>query len=541
MFIKLTDAMRKHALTLGAAADANDTALTQLIAEKFKDGTLTFEKLSELSADPPADPKTVLKSAIAEELKPITEGFKTLTEALTKALAPQQQSAAPAPATPAPPPVEQPKGLITIPNPDPREVLFSGVKTIELKDAHKQYSTTRKSALYPTFTSKGTPHPLANRQAAFCGVALDHPSDLDMAVNGAYLKWQLSHQIPGLRLTDHEKQLIAYALHEVAWTGTVGSGFDDGAASLESKAHYSVNRQKLDEKGRKDLLDDSASGGTNAVPVTFDDAIVMTPVLYGELFPLVEVKPWARGRLIDGSTMSNPTWTWNTAEGTPISPFSTTSFIAAMDTTIFPIVGAVLLGLDFEDDTPINFGGNLITKFGEKLQEALDYVVALGDGTTQPQGFFNATGIGVVTSVNSPNGPPTISDYETMMFGVSKAFRRDLGGDRAVYVANDTTYQRSRSIPTGPNDARRVFGMDHASYRLLDRPYKVQNDIPNTKAAYVNLAGYRMYRRLGMTTRIETGGKTLALANERLIVVRARFGGRLTLGGYACVNTGMQN
>lgn len=533
---KLTEALRKHAReVLGAPADMNDADLTKFVADQFKAGKVAFDDLARLSADAPPDAKSVLKGALDDAMKPVAEAMQSVAAAL-KAF------------QPTPPPAAQPapevKAAVTvIPNPDPREVLFGGAKATDITtlDAHKQYSTTRKGAIYPTHSLKGSPNPLANRPASFCGVALDHPSDLDMAVNGAYLKWQLSQQMPNLRLNDHEKQLMQYALHEVPWTGTIGAGVDDGSKGWDSKPCYNVNRQKLDEKGRKDILDDSTSGGTNAVPVTFDDAIVMTPVLYGELFPLVEVKPWARGRLIDGSTMSNPTWTWNTSEGTAITPFTTTSFIAAMDTTIFPIVGAVLLGMDFEDDTPINFAGNLITKFGEKLSEALDYVVALGDGTTQPQGFFNATGIGTVTSVNSPNGPPTVSDYESLYFGVSKAFRRDLGGDRAVFVANDTTYQRSRSIPTGPNDARRVFGMDHASYRLMDRPYKVQNDIANTKAAYVNLAGYRMYRRLGMTTRIETAGKTLALANERLLVVRARFGGRLTLAGFAAVNTGMQN
>lgn len=526
---KLTEALRKHARELGCPADATDAALTQFVAEQYKAGKLTFEKIGELTADPPPDAKSILKSALAEELKPLADSVKSLTETLTKAFAGQAKPEAGAGQAP---PETKAAGA-TIPNPDPHAVILAGVR-VEVKDAHKQYDTTRKAACYPAVTTKGAPHPLAGRPASFCGLTLDHPSNLDMAVNGAFLKSQLAPN----RMTDHEKQLLAYALHELPWIGTVKCGADDGTERINHPEAYTVNRLKLDERMRKDILDDSASGGTNAVPVTFDDAIVLTPVLNGELFPFVEVKPWARGRLIDGSTMNNPDWTWNTSEGTAISPFSTTNFIGAMDTTIFPIVGAVKLGLDFEDDTPINFAGNIIGQFGEVLQKKLDYVVALGDGTTQPQGFFNASGIGTVTSVNAPNGPPTVSDYESLYFGLAKEYRR-MGN--VAFVANDTTYRRSRSIPTGPNDARRVFGMDHASYRLMDLPYKVQNDIGNTYAACVNLSRYRMYRRLGMTVRIETGGATLALANERLIVVRARFGGRMTLGGAVCVNTGMQS
>lgn len=49
----------------------------------------------------------------------------------------------------------------------------------------------------------------------------------------------------------------------------------------------------------------------------------------------------------------------------------------------------------------------------------------------------------------------------------------------------------------------------------------------NTYAAFVCLAKYRMYRRLGLEIRFEQGGQTLARANEVLMVYRARFGGKL--------------
>lgn len=41
------------------------------------------------------------------------------------------------------------------------------------------------------------------------------------------------------------------------------------------------------------------------------------------------------------------------------------------------------------------------------------------------------------------------------------------------------------------------------------------------------LSKFRMYRRLGMTVKFETGGKELSRKNLGLLIVRARFGGRL--------------
>ena len=196
--------------------------------------------------------------------------------------------------------------------------------------------------------------------------------------------------------------------------------------------------------------------------------------------------------------------------------------------------------MDLEDDSPIGISDTLIMQFSEKMMEWLDNQIANGDGTTEMEGVFVASGT-VAVAPALLNGPQTVGDYENLYFGITKPFRtRGQYGNAVSFLANDVSYKRSRQVPVGSDDARRVFGMDHASYRLLDTPYLVQNDIANTKIACVNLAGYRCYKRLGMTVRLEQAGATLALANERLIVVRGRFGGRLMLGGYAAVCTAAQ-
>ena len=80
-------------------------------------------------------------------------------------------------------------------------------------------------------------------------------------------------------------------------------------------------------------MDDNTSGGLEAVPIVFDDAVILTPVLTGELFPLVKLVNIPRGRRIEGFSVGNPTITSGTAEGSSISLFDTTSYIAAFDTT----------------------------------------------------------------------------------------------------------------------------------------------------------------------------------------------------------------
>lgn len=558
----LTNALRDYVRKqFGLAATATDDEIKATINAKLMSGDLLFGQVAELQAkadgatgDKP-DAKALIGDAVgaamATHMAPLVKGLEKLLERVST----------PAPAVaPLVPTGTGTDGAKQMEGDAAKMLADAQAKTaaeeqereksfqVRVKSAVERYDGSTKRAVYPAFTRAGTKGFNAGAPASYCGRPLMEPSELNKALAGAYFKWSLQGQLKSepdmprwVRMTEHDKELMEYALRECEWTGHLKCGPDVGQSLNQlDGVGYKVHRQKLSEQMRKDLLDDGTSGGTNAVPVFFDDMIVLTPVLYGELWPLVDMVNISRGRLIDGASMSNPTFTSGTAEGTAITPFSTSGFIAAMDSTIYPVVSAVNIGLDFESDTPADIGGILIQKFGEKLQEWGDNQIANGDGTTEMQGFFNASSTTTVLAANGGSGPPSVGDYEALLFGMNKAFRRAVGG-RCVFVSNDTTYSRARGIAVGPNDERRVFGMSHEDYTILNRPHKVQNDIDNNKLAFVNMGGYRLYRRLGMTVRVETTGKTLALANEKCIVVRGRFGGRLTLGGYASIITNGQS
>src|SRR5262249_29351600 len=150
-------------------------------------------------------------------------------------------------------------------------------------------------------------------------------------------------------------------------------------------------------------------------------------------------------------------------------------------------------------DSAPSLGQALTTAVGERVRHELDRVAALGNGTTEPQGFFNASGIGNVNSANGATGPPLVSDYESLWHGVAKQYRqRNL---QVCYVANDLSYQRARSIQVGAADQRRVFGMDEQGYMLLEFPYRIVPDLPNTKIGFACLKKMRLWQRAGMEIR----------------------------------------
>jgi len=167
------------------------------------------------------------------------------------------------------------------------------------------------------------------------------------------------------------------------------------------------------------------------------------------------------------------------------------------------------------------------------LLEDLDDVIATGNGTDRPEGVINKSG---VTSV-SFGGATAHGNYESLPFAVAKAEHTAAERQSAVFLGTETSYQRTRAIPVGASDARRLGGMDYDSYAWMQRPYKINESLTNQQIAYVILSRYRMYRRRGLVMRASTEGDTLIRNNEILMVATARYGGQLERGAVAAVTS----
>jgi HK97 family phage major capsid protein len=399
----------------------------------------------------------------------------------------------------------------------------AGDFTIRVKEAAEQYSTTKSAMVYPTHNEKGKPHVFAGQQVmdGATGRPLDTPSELDKAVSGAFAKYLVGASMHKSRsqafanLPQHDKELLAYAMENMTWGGAT-----DGGDTADIKG------RRLHPSEQKALIDDATSGGLEAAPIVFDDQVIQTPLLHGELYPLVNVKPLDRGRRVEGVATGTVTSSWGGVDDSAITLFNTASYVSAFDTTIFRWEGAVRVGLDFLSDTPIDFGAHITAQYGERLMEDLDDVIAAGNGTTQPEGVVNKSG---ATSV-SFGGATSLGNYESLRFGVAKNEHRQNLVRTAVFIGTETSYQRARAIPVGSSDARRLGGMDYSSYRWMERDYKINESLTNQQIAYTILGRYRMYRRRGFTMRTSTEGDTLIRNNEMLLVAMARYGGQQERG-----------
>ncbi|MBI2480291.1 MAG: phage major capsid protein [Planctomycetia bacterium] len=339
-------------------------------------------------------------------------------------------------------------------------------------------------------------------------------SEHEAAKAGAFLKHLAARGGSGISLTKDDRDLLEETFQD-RWCGKFQSHYLAGLPGASVKA----------------VLNDVLSGGAEVVPEWFDDNLITFPLLTSELFPFVDLRGVPRANSVEAASVGNPDVTWGTSEGTAVTLFDTSSLIAEINTSIHPVTVALEVGRDFLADAAADVGRTLTENIGQKMSAELDRVIGAGNGTSEPQGLTVASGIGTVPTDNSAAGPPTLADYETLMFAIGKQYRSK--AMRPAFVSNDVTYRRSRGIavdPTSPGstDQRPVFGLDAVnSYMTLDWPHRIQGDIGNAIAIFGALSRYRMYRRQGFEVRWEFGGKELARRNLALLIVRGRFGGRV--------------
>ncbi len=519
-------------------ATANDDEFSRVVGDALAEGVLSPEKYAELVRDP----KSVQANVLSTKLDQMTDRLEKLTNALLEKSEDKED--------PEPEPEEKkdttPPKEKAVKKVGRLDNLFRGATSsdgddekdinIRVKEAAENYTDTKSAMTYPSQTRKGFAHPMAGQPIVDFseqgGRTMDNPSQRDKAVVGAFAKFlcataqKRSRSLAWMGMPQHDKELILYGMENMTWCGASDGG-----------DYADINRIKLTPLQQKALIDDAVSGGIEAVPLPFDDMIVSTPLLNGELYPLVNTVPLDRGRRIQGSRAGTVSGSWGGVDDTAVSLFNTASFVSAFDTTIYRWEGAVRIGLDFLSDTPIDFAQFFTTQYGEVLLRDLDNVIATGNGTTQPEGVMTKSG---TTSV-AWGGATSIGNYESLRFAVHKREHSPAMRATAVYCGTETSYQRAIAIPVGASDARRLSQTqtmpNYDGYVWMQRPYKINDSLTNSQIFYAILGRYRMYRRRGLTIRTSTEGDTLIRNNEMLMVAMARYGGQLERGACAGVTS----
>jgi HK97 family phage major capsid protein len=336
-------------------------------------------------------------------------------------------------------------------------------------------------------------------------------SEYELAGAGAFVKFLAQRSGLQTGWGAEEVNLFSHIVNHEPWCGKHGIEWQTNMRGPELKA----------------VLDSTTSGGSYLSPNFFDLSIVQAAILYGELLPNVDTIPIPRGSTVEGATLTAPTVSWGGTEGTARTVFDTTGMINDFSKTIHPVDAFIELGLDLLSDSVADLGKLLVSALGEKLSESLDEQISIGDGVSEPEGIFTASGLNSVSSSNSTGGPFTLGDFEALSMTAGKQYLNPVW--RPSFILSNYQYRQARAVPVGSSDARRLMGVKHSEYMLLEWPARIQDSISNGSVAFGPLKKYRLYRRQGGQTRFTTEGQTLTLKNTALLSLRGRYGGWVSL------------
>lgn len=525
--LKLTKALQDWLVAnRNVAKDAADDEFRLEAGKAIAEGELSAEKFAELTADE----KAAEANQFVDRLDKMTQGISDLTKAILakdeKRAEPGQKKKVDAAAAEKKTELQDLEGTVLTNSTAKDGELSTGG---HMKGVDEIFSTTKSVRKYPT-KGRFTPNSMAGQTAETLGRTLYEPSELDKALGGVWGKIEMAMLMPQIcgparyfeSMPEIDKQLLHHLAEKAEWDDTIKEG--------ESRTRRGY------PGGVKQLIDDAVSGGIFAAPIVFDDMVVEMPRLYGELYPLVNEVSLPRGRRIEGVSIGQFTGAWGGVDAANIALFNTAGYVAAFNTTVYRAQGAVVIGLDFISDSPINFQGTLSRQMGEWLLQTLDDVVATGNGATQPQGVMNAAG----TTAVAFGLATTLGNYEGLYFGVHKREKAANLKSSLVFCGTDTSYSRARGLNVTAADQRRLAGGeggqgDYDSYNWMGRPYKINESLTNQQIFFAVLKKYRMYRRHGFELRTSTEGATLIRANEVLISFTARYGGQLERGACAAV------
>jgi len=536
MKVRITDALKSKLIELNLIEkDADDSAIETAATDAIMTEKLAIAELKELQKDPDGDNGSkmirLLEKLVDQRSTPAVPPASKDSPVDSNAVNGNEKDTLPSWA--------KDGGLDSVMGKFNTTLGSAEEKTgfhVDVKKVKDMYSDAKEAPQYPSTTKTGQSHPFAGQSVfEFTDAGkrqVSGTSELEKAVNGAYLKLTANMQMKNvpraMRLTDHDKELLKYAMNEMKWGGVLRGSCDSDPGSI------AVKNRRLTGMEVKTVIDDIATGGLEIAPISFDDQVITIPLLFGELAPFVNMVPITRGRRIESATLGNMSLTsaGSVVDDTAIPLFATAGFISAFDTTIHVVHGAIEIGLDLMSDSPIDIAGHVTTKYGELLLAWLDEQIAIGDGVVEPEGIMVAAG---TTAVSFGGVAATLGGYEAQLFGVPKRYKQGFDRSRLRFAANETTYSRARGIPVGAADARRLYGMNEENYSIFDHGFSIVDTMTNLQGFFANLARYRMYRRLGLTMNMTMEGRELTLRNKMLITSRARYGGRLEDGNAAAV------
>ncbi len=279
----------------------------------------------------------------------------------------------------------------------------------------------------------------------------------------------------------------------------------------------------------KALSEGTDADGGYLFPNEFLQELIRELPEINELRKLVRIIPMRRNKMDITNLVSGPKMTWT---GENVAKSTTTARFAQQTLTAFKCA-AILYSSDelIEDSDIFDVVQLIISLFAEAIADEEEKVLAVGDGTTQPQGLDTAT---VTTTTFA--GQQDFDGLKTLKFALPRKYRK-----RAVWILNDSDWSEIAKLKDGNG---RYFINDNVKDSddhslMLGKPVIVSDWIPLGTIFFGDLKkAYFLGDRKRMTVKISQDTTQAFTQDMTAIRVVFRIGGLVVLPNALRKGTG---
>jgi HK97 family phage major capsid protein len=201
------------------------------------------------------------------------------------------------------------------------------------------------------------------------------------------------------------------------------------------------------------------------------------------------------------------------------------------DITIHRLNALTKISRELVADAGIDLVDYLSALFGEAVAVEEDRVIALGDGSTQPEGIYSAAGV----QEYAVGGAIDYDSLVEIYYSLAGRYR-----DRAVWLGSEDVFKAVRKLTddSGQPLWRPSLEADSPD-RLLGRPVVSQSDLPASVLFFGDPRYYHLYDREELAVESSTQAGDAFASHQLWLKVWERLDGKLMLAESWVKGTGI--
>jgi len=290
-----------------------------------------------------------------------------------------------------------------------------------------------------------------------------------------------------------------------------------------------LHLEPADEIVRKALSEGTAGAGGYLVPVEYRGELLRRLPELSEIFPHVRHVPVITDSGEYPKLSSDVSITWGRSENEDIT--ETDPAFTQLDWTVRNMSAITCLSRELVDDANPAIVETITDLFAEAVAAERDKMIAVGDGSTQPEGLYSAAGLDALAI----GGALTYAKLVELKYSLQRRYHRS-----ARWVMSSTNLQRITALTddNGQPITRDALVAGETP-RILGKPFSIQDDLPDSVVFFGDLSQYLWFDRQRMVIESTTTGGDTFKKHQVAVKVVERCDGKLGLAEAFVKATGI--